>query len=50
MLVAVMGGTGHVSTYLVPLLAELGHEVIVLSRGKREPYQPHAACLKMAIA
>lgn len=43
MRVAVIGGTGHVGTYLVPRLVELGHEVICVSRRKREPYQPHAA-------
>jgi nucleoside-diphosphate-sugar epimerase len=39
----VIGGTGHVGTYLVPRLVETGHQVVCLSRGQREPYQPHAA-------
>ena len=39
----VIGGTGHVGTYLVPRLVALGHEVVCISRGKREPYQPHGA-------
>jgi nucleoside-diphosphate-sugar epimerase len=39
----IIGGTGHVGTYLVPRLVEAGHEVVCLSRGQREPYQPHAA-------
>jgi nucleoside-diphosphate-sugar epimerase len=39
----VIGGTGHVGTYLVPRLVEAGHEVIVISRGQREPYTPHGA-------
>jgi nucleoside-diphosphate-sugar epimerase len=43
MRVVVIGGTGHVGTYLVPRLIARGHEVIVVSRGQREPYQPHAA-------
>jgi hypothetical protein len=43
MVVAVIDGTGHVGTYLVPRVVELGHEVILVSRGKREPYQSHAA-------
>lgn len=38
-----LGATGHVGTYLVPRLVEAGHEVIAVSRGKREPYQPHPA-------
>ena len=39
----VIGGTGHVGTYLVPRLVAGGHEVVVFSRGQRGPYQPHAA-------
>ena len=43
MRVVIIGGTGHVGTYLVPRLVAAGHEVVCLSRGEREPYQPHAA-------
>jgi nucleoside-diphosphate-sugar epimerase len=43
MVVTVIGATGHVGTYLVPLLVEAGHEVTAVSRGSREPYSPHAA-------
>ena len=43
MRVVVIGGSGHIGTYLVPRLVEAGHEVIVLSRRQREPYQSHAA-------
>jgi len=43
MRVVIIGGTGHVGTYLVPRLVEAGHEVVCLSRGEREPYQAHAA-------
>ncbi|MEX1021347.1 MAG: NAD-dependent epimerase/dehydratase family protein [Litorilinea sp.] len=43
MRVVVIGGTGHVGTYLVPRLVELGHEVMIVSRQQREPYTPHAA-------
>jgi nucleoside-diphosphate-sugar epimerase len=39
----VIGGTGHVGTYLVPRLVGLGHEVVCISRRKREPYHPHGA-------
>jgi nucleoside-diphosphate-sugar epimerase len=38
--VAVIGATGHVGTYLVPRLVRAGWEVVALSRGEREPYQP----------
>jgi nucleoside-diphosphate-sugar epimerase len=40
MRIAVIGGTGHVGTYLVPRLVRGGHEVVALSRGEREPYHP----------
>lgn len=43
MRIVVIGGVGHVGTYLVPRLVEAGHEVIVISRGQRRPYRPHAA-------
>jgi nucleoside-diphosphate-sugar epimerase len=41
--VVIIGGTGHVGTYLVPRLVEAGHEVISVSRRQRGPYQPHRA-------
>jgi nucleoside-diphosphate-sugar epimerase len=40
--VVVLGATGHVGTYLVPRLVRAGHEVVAVSRGEREPYQPAA--------
>ena len=43
MRVVVIGGSGHVGTYLIPRLVEAGHEVIELSRGIREPYFPNPA-------
>jgi nucleoside-diphosphate-sugar epimerase len=43
MRVAIIGGSGHVGTYLVPYLVEAGHEVINLSRSQRQPYRPHGA-------
>lgn len=43
MRVVIIGGAGHIGTYLVPRLVEAGHEVINISRGQRSPYQPHAA-------
>lgn len=43
MKVVVIGGKGHVGTYLVPRLVEAGHEVICISRGRMQPYQPNAA-------
>jgi nucleoside-diphosphate-sugar epimerase len=43
MRVVIIGGKGHVGTYLVPRLVEAGHEVLCVSRGEQAPYQPHAA-------
>ncbi len=43
MRVVIIGGTGHVGTYLVPRLVAAGHEVISVSRNQRSPYQAHAA-------
>jgi len=39
----IIGGSGHVGTYLVPRLVEAGHEVVNVSRNRRPPYQPHPA-------
>lgn len=47
MRVVVIGGTGHVGTFLVPRLVIAGHEVIVASRGKRAPYVQHQAWEKV---
>jgi nucleoside-diphosphate-sugar epimerase len=41
--VALIGGTGHVGTYLVPRLVAAGHEVSVITRGRRDPCTEHAA-------
>ena len=38
--VVVIGGTGHIGTYLVPRLVRGGHDVVAMSRGSREPYHP----------
>jgi nucleoside-diphosphate-sugar epimerase len=38
MRVAVVGATGHIGSYLVPMLVANGHEVLALSRGQHEPY------------
>ncbi|MBO0702440.1 MAG: NAD-dependent epimerase/dehydratase family protein [Candidatus Dormibacteraeota bacterium] len=43
MRVVVIGGTGHIGSYLVPRLATAGHTVVSVSRGRREPYHPHGA-------
>ena len=43
----VIGGSGHVGTYLVPRLVAAGYEVVNLTRGQRAPYRPHAAWAKV---
>lgn len=41
--IVIIGGSGHVGTYLVPKLVERGHEVVNVSRGTAAPYRPHSA-------
>ncbi len=38
MRIVVIGGSGHVGTFLVPRLVRAGHEVVTISRGKRSAY------------
>ena len=38
MRIAVIGGSGHIGGYLVPLLVRAGHQVLNLSRGTSRPY------------
>jgi nucleoside-diphosphate-sugar epimerase len=39
----VIGGTGHIGTYLIPRLVASGYQVINVSRSKRSPYRDHGA-------
>ena len=39
MRVVVIGGTGHIGTYLVPGLAKAGHATVVISRASRRRYR-----------
>ena len=41
--VVIIGGTGHVGTYLVPRLVEAGYDVTNVSRSQSNPYLPHKA-------
>lgn len=43
MRVVIVGGTGHIGSYLTPRLVEAGHSVVCVSRGLKEPYRKHAA-------
>jgi nucleoside-diphosphate-sugar epimerase len=38
MRIVVIGGSGHVGSFLVPRLVRAGHEVVNLTRGARDPY------------
>ena len=38
MRIVVIGGSGHVGSFLVPRLVRAGHQVVNLSRGKSQPY------------
>ncbi|RZS91646.1 nucleoside-diphosphate-sugar epimerase [Motilibacter rhizosphaerae] len=40
MRVVVIGGSGHIGSYLVPRLVRAGHEVVSVSRGRSTPYVP----------
>lgn len=43
MRIIIIGGSGHIGTYLVPMLVEAGHQIVNISRKEREPYQPNAS-------
>ncbi|MFT3948346.1 MAG: NAD-dependent epimerase/dehydratase family protein [Agriterribacter sp.] len=43
MRIVIIGGTGHVGTFLVPKLVKARHRVILVSRSKRQPYLPNPA-------
>mgnify|MGYP000695553115 CR=1 FL=1 len=47
MRVVIIGGSGHIGTYLVPTLIEYGYEVINVTRGKSDPYLPNKAWEKV---
>ena len=47
MKIVVIGGSGHIGTFLIPRLVEAGHEVINISRSQRSPYKQHAAWTKV---
>ena len=46
MRILIIGGTGHVGTYLVPRLVQAGHDVTCITRGNQQPYLPDA-CWQM---
>ena len=47
MRVVVIGGTGHVGTFLIPRLIHEGYEVVCIHRGGHKPYLPDPAWKKV---
>src|SRR5580704_9877171 len=43
MRVVVIGGTGHIGSYLTPRLEEAGHTVLCVCRGMKTPYREHSS-------
>lgn len=43
MRVAIIGGTGHIGSYLTPQLVRAGHTVYCICRGEKKPYRDDAA-------
>lgn len=43
MRVVIIGGSGHIGSYLTPRLVQAGHSVVNVSRDRRLPYRQHAA-------
>lgn len=43
MKIVIIGGSGHIGSYLVPRLVMAGHEVINVTRGSSAPYVTHNA-------
>jgi nucleoside-diphosphate-sugar epimerase len=39
----IIGGTGHIGSYLTPRLVEAGLSIVNVSRSQRQPYRPHPA-------
>lgn len=41
--IVIIGGAGHVGTFLVPRLVEAGHQVVNVTRGLSRPWLAHKA-------
>ena len=48
--VAIIGGTGHIGSYLTPMLVDSGYQVTCVSRGTKKPYRVHTAWKSIAYA
>jgi nucleoside-diphosphate-sugar epimerase len=49
MRVVIIGGTGHIGSYLSPRLVEARHTVLCVSRGQSKPYFEHGAWKQISI-
>jgi nucleoside-diphosphate-sugar epimerase len=49
MRVIVIGGSGHIGSYLVPRLVAAEHEVVCITRGKQVPYFPDPCWNRVAM-
>lgn len=47
MKIGVIGGSGHIGSFLVPRLVMQGHEIINITRGQSTPYADHPAWRKV---
>jgi nucleoside-diphosphate-sugar epimerase len=47
MRIVIIGGTGHIGSYLTPRLHEAGHTLLCVCRGTRTPYREHPAWNKI---
>src|ERR1043165_1044890 len=47
MRVVIIGGSGHIGSFLTPRLVESGHTVVSVTRSQRQPYIAHAAWTKV---
>ena len=46
--IAIIGGTGHIGSYLTPMLVEAGHSITCVCRGMQKPYREHPAWQSIA--
>lgn len=49
MKITIIGGTGHIGTFLCPMLAEQGHDVVCITRGASRPYTDNEAWNKVTM-
>lgn len=44
----VLGASGHIGTYLIPMLADAGYDVVTITRGQAKPYEWNPAWGKVS--